>query len=69
MVFTWWAEAGRCLLVALDLGHAPQRVPLPEGAGAARLLLLTHMDREKEEVRSELALRPAEGVTLELPPG
>jgi len=44
---------------------------LPEGAGAARLLLSTIWTgrRKKEEVRGDLALRPAEGVTLELLPG
>jgi alpha-glucosidase len=52
--------------VALNLGHASQRLALPADAAGARLLLSTGLDREGEEMRAALELRPAEGIILEL---
>ena len=57
---------GRRLLVALNLGHVSRRLGLPAGVAGSRLLLSTHLDREGEDVRVTLDLRPAEGVILEL---
>jgi alpha-glucosidase len=49
--------------VALNLGDAPARAEI--GAGA-RVLLSTHLDREGEEAGPRVALRPQEGVILEI---
>jgi alpha-glucosidase len=57
---------GARLLVALNLSHASQRLALPADAAGARLLLSTGLDREGEEMRAALELRPAEGIILEL---
>ena len=51
------------LAVALNLGDAPARAEI--GAGA-RVLLSTHLDREGEEAGPRVALRPQEGVILEI---
>ncbi len=58
---------GERLLVALNLGQEPQRLALP-GAGLlpARVLLSSALDRTDEAVAGELALRPDEGVVLNL---
>ena len=56
---------GERLLVALNLGHAPRALRLPPGAGRARLLLSTALDREGTVEGPEVPLRPAEGLILE----
>jgi glycosidase len=67
LVFERRSGAEERLLVALNLGHAPQRVGLPAaGNGGARVLLSTALDREEGVVGQTLLLRPAEGVILDL---
>jgi alpha-glucosidase len=51
------------LLVLLNLGHEPSQVPCP-ASGA--VLLSTALDRDREEIRGEVALRPDEGLILVL---
>jgi alpha-glucosidase len=50
------------LLVALNLGHAAQRLALQS---PGRLLLSTELDRDNEAVDAILTLRPSEGVILQ----
>jgi alpha-glucosidase len=64
---------GERLLVALNFSHAPQvlrrcpgDLPAAGAAAGARILLSTALDREGEAVGPELALRPSEGVIVEL---
>jgi alpha-glucosidase len=54
------------LLVALNFGHKPQTLTLPEDAAEGRLLLSTFLDREEERVSGMAELRPAEGVVIDL---
>ena len=54
------------LMVALNFGPDAQRLALPADAGAGRLLLSTALDREQDEVTSQIELRAAEGVILQL---
>jgi alpha-glucosidase len=56
------SHAGSQLLVALNLGPSPHRVPLAE---ASRLLLSTYLDRAHEEVSEQVELRGDEGIILE----
>jgi alpha-glucosidase len=56
------------LVVALNLGQTFQELALPSGSAGAKLLLSTELDREGEEVRGTLRLRPAEGAVLALVP-
>jgi alpha-glucosidase len=68
------AAGGERLLVALNFSHASQvlrrrsdDLPAAGAAAGARILLSTALDREDEAVvGSELALRPFEGVIVEL---
>jgi alpha-glucosidase len=53
-------DAGRRLLVALNLGPRPAVLSL--GRECGRVLLTTHLDRESEPVRGTMALRPDEGL-------
>ena len=53
-------------MVALNFGPASQLLALPPDAGEGRLLLSTALDREPQEVHTQLELRPAEGVILRL---
>ncbi|MCR0983589.1 alpha-amylase family glycosyl hydrolase [Roseomonas populi] len=62
-------QAGARLLVALNFGQAPARLPLPQDAPGAELLLSTHPGREAAPVPAELQLGPEEGVVLALRPG
>jgi alpha-glucosidase len=52
--------------VVLNFGHEPRRARLPEGVARARILISTALDREDEQVGPEVALRPDEGLILEL---
>ena len=52
------------LLVALNLGHEPESVPLRDACGT--LLLSTHLDRAGEARSGRCDLRPDEGVVVEL---
>jgi alpha-glucosidase len=52
-------------LVALNFDDRPAGVRLPAGM-SGRVALSTHMDRQEEGVSGELALRPDEGILLEL---
>jgi alpha-glucosidase len=58
---------GARFLVALNFGHAPQRLTLPADAAGARPLLSTWLDRDGEEMCGVLDLRTAEGIILALP--
>lgn len=59
------------LLIALNLGHAPQEVTLPAWARGTRPLLSTTWSAESEgsSVGDRLVLRPDEGVILGPPSG
>jgi alpha-glucosidase len=56
------SHAGFRLLVALNLGTTPQRLPL---AKPGRVLLSTHLDRAQDVVSGRLELRGNEGIILE----
>ncbi|MEN9939192.1 MAG: hypothetical protein RLZZ387_5771 [Chloroflexota bacterium] len=65
-VLAYVREAGgRRLLVALNLGAQPQRVPWA-GGQRGQVLLSTHLDREGEAVSEALELRPDEGAVVAL---
>jgi alpha-glucosidase len=53
-------------LIALNLGHQPQRLPVPVASGG-RIALSTHLDREGEPTGDTVALRPDEGLIVALP--
>ena len=55
------SHAGSRLLVALNLGTRPHRLPLTE---PRRVLLSTHLDRAHDTVSGHLELRGNEGVIL-----
>jgi len=58
------------LVVALNLGHEPHRLVLPQDAAEGmRLLLSTHLDREEQALSGGLSLRPCEGIVLAAPAG
>jgi alpha-glucosidase len=54
------------LLIALNLGHKPRTVPVPNGRTQAKVLLSTQLDRDDEAVGSEVELRPDEGLIIKL---
>ena len=58
-------HAGRRMLVALNLGPQPQTLDLGT-LGQGRVLLSTALDRADERVSDTLALRPDEGLIVEL---
>jgi alpha-glucosidase len=51
------------LLIALNFGHSEEAVALD---GSARVLLSTHLDRADAAISGRCALRPDEGVILEI---
>ncbi|MBJ6125698.1 alpha-amylase family glycosyl hydrolase [Microvirga splendida] len=53
------------LLVALNLGHQPHSLPLPDGT-SGRVLLSTHLDREGDLLETKISLRPDEGLIIAL---
>jgi alpha-glucosidase len=55
------SHAGSRLLVALNLGPTPHRLPLAE---PGRVLLSTHLDRAHDAVSGHLELRGNEGIIL-----
>jgi alpha-glucosidase len=55
------SAAGSRVLVALNLGATPHRLPLAE---PGRLLLSTHLDRAHEAVSEQVELRGNEGLIL-----
>jgi alpha-glucosidase len=55
------SAAGSRILVALNLGATPHRLPLAE---PGRLLLSTHLDRAHEAVSEQVELRGNEGLIL-----
>ena len=57
------ASAEERLAIALNFGHEAERVPLPR---QGTVLFSTHLERAGERASAELALRPDEGVVLEL---
>src|SRR5690606_36271275 len=57
-------EAGRRLLIALNLTSSPQRMSLDDLSG--RVILTTHLDREGERAEGAVELRADEGVVIEL---
>ncbi len=54
----------RRFLIVLNLGHEPQTFDVGNSKG--RIVLSTHGDRDGEAVSGSLALRPDEGVVVEL---
>ncbi|MBP0445066.1 DUF3459 domain-containing protein [Roseomonas sp. SSH11] len=66
LVFERRSAAGDRLLVALNFGKAPARIPLPQDVTQARLLLSTVPAREEAVLRAELDLEGEEGVILAL---
>jgi alpha-glucosidase len=55
---------GSRFLIALNMGHEPQVLPLAGLAG--EIDLTTHLDREGDPVSETLALRPDEGAVVRL---
>jgi len=60
------SEGEERLLVALNMGEKPVRLPAKRLAGA--VLLSSGSDREGEAVAGALDLRPHEGLVIELAP-
>ena len=56
-----------CLLIVLNLGPAPFDLDLASLRMQGRILLSTHLDRDDRPVLTDIALRPDEGVIVELP--
>jgi len=54
------------IFVALNLGAEPTVVSFPPDAVVGGVLLSTRCDRENEKVAGDIALRPHEGVVIEL---
>jgi alpha-glucosidase len=54
------------LLVALNLGSAPQAFTPDAVRAGGQVVLSTHLDREADDAR-EIALRPNEGLIVRLP--
>jgi alpha-glucosidase len=52
-------------LVALNLGHAPHTVALPEGK-TGRIMLSTFLDQGEEIIKEQANLRPDEGLIIAL---
>src|SRR4051812_33981077 len=65
LLYTRELSANR-ILVALNLGADPAAVDCPSNAKSGRLLLSTHSDRRDEPFEHNLALRPSEGVIVQL---
>jgi alpha-glucosidase len=59
-------DGARRLLVALNLGHAAQRLALPADAQRGEILLATGLARGGEIVMGEVGLAPDEGVIIAL---
>ena len=59
-------RGGERFAIVLNLGHKPQLFTLAPAANRARVVLSTHLDREGEPVETTLALRPDEGVVLQV---
>ncbi|HEX5501241.1 MAG TPA: alpha-amylase family glycosyl hydrolase [Thermomicrobiales bacterium] len=57
---------GRRFLVVLNLGHRPRTFAADTLPPHGRIALSTHLDRAGEPVAGELALRPDEGVIVEM---
>jgi len=57
---------GNRMLVALNLGREPTAVDFPSETASGHLLLSSHCDREEEPISGNLALRPHEGIIVEL---
>lgn len=62
-------HAGRRFVIALNLGHDPQAFAAALHGVAGSVRLNTHLDRQGEEVRESLALRPDEGVVVQVRAG
>jgi alpha-glucosidase len=54
------------LVIALNLGKEPRVASIVADGIAGRLLLSSHLDREGEEIRGSIDLRPNEGMVFEL---
>jgi len=66
-VLAFVREAGdEKILVALNLGPEPTELIFPADAGKGRLLLSSIGDRDGERIERALALRPNEGVVVEV---
>ena len=61
------ARAGETeFLVALNMGDSDEKVPLPADVTRGIIAVSTHLDRDDEEIVSELRLRPHEGVVMRI---
>jgi alpha-glucosidase len=54
------------LVIALNLGKEPRVASIAVDDIAGKLLLSSHLDREGEEIRGSIDLRPNEGMVFEL---
>jgi len=54
------------ILIALNFADRPRTASLPPDARQANVLLSTHLDRQREPVQGHFALRPKEGIIVEL---
>lgn len=59
-------HAGRRFVIALNLGSHEQKLDAAGQGLAGGIRLNTHLDRQGEEVRGALTLRPDEGVVVEV---
>jgi alpha-glucosidase len=55
-------RAGERLLVALNMGSEPLAMSFPKERLSGHVLLSSFGDREKEQIRGTIALRPHEGL-------
>ena len=62
-------EGGDRLSVVLNLGAGPASAGFAPEDAAGEVLLSSHLDRDGEEVRGTVDLRPNEGVVIELARG
>ncbi len=61
-------DADRRFMTVLNLGHQAHRFAL-SARERGTIVLSTHLDREREAVTDEIALRPDEGVVVEMTSG
>ena len=57
---------GRRFLIALNLGHDPQVINLPDAEHSGKIVISTHLDRADEPVDGTLQLRADEGLVIAL---
>jgi alpha-glucosidase len=65
-VFSFERRHNARIEILLNFGHEPQAARLPDDAPQGRVLLSTGLDRDGETVGPQVALRPDEGLIVEL---